>query len=235
MPDNKEDPQESMFQKTYDKEIQHDIEFGLAEIMRSMREYGRTKTTDVIFESEMLGLTISSIERILQLCKNLYYKYHEDVEKQEKGKEKTEPKLTEGFAELRSLEESLIVSSSIDIANTIRWLKVVQEHEIKDIAVKHKLMDRTQEKQPWEREVKERFFLNEVSPEEWTPHQEYLDSLKRKWKKEVFLESAYMVLKNGDIVKLISGINNSGKTWTSIPQARTDEILFKGILGKAKA
>lgn len=43
-----------------------------------------------------------------------------------------------------------------------------------------------------------------------------------------------MVLKKGDIIKLISGINNSGKTWTSIPEARYANWLLRNYWAKAK-
>ena len=76
------------------------------------------------------------------------------------------------------------------------------------------------------------FFLNEVPTEEWEIHQNYIYEIRHKWKKEVFLETAYMVLRKGDIIKLISGINNSGKTWTSISEARYANWLLRNYWGK---
>lgn len=76
--------------------------------------------------------------------------------------------------------------------------------------------------------------MNEIAEEDWLPHQNYLDNIRYEWKKEVFLETAYMVLKKGDIIKMISGINNSGKTWTSIPEAKYANWLLRNYWAKAE-
>jgi hypothetical protein len=76
--------------------------------------------------------------------------------------------------------------------------------------------------------------LNDIPAAVWKPHQEYLERIKFQypdedcdWRELVFLETAYMVLKGGDIIKLISGINNSGKTWTTLPQVSYANWLLK--------
>lgn len=66
--------------------------------------------------------------------------------------------------------------------------------------------------------------------EEWNDElNAFLISIKKRWKKLVFLETAFMVLKHGDIVKLISGVNDSGKTWSAIPQPRYANWLLRNF------
>ena len=209
-------PHQVLYQKNYDKECQHNIETGFGELSKVITDYSIKNGTEIITEWEAVGEIKSHIMIVLQWCKQLYYKYHEDTQ--------TDPKtgittMKEGYSRLKAFEKEITNAQWIEKPRTIEWLDIVQEYEIKDIAVKHKLMDKTMDKQPWEREVKKKFFLNEIPIEEWAPHEAYLNSIRTPWKRMNFLETGFMVLKNGDIVKLISGINNSGKTWTSMPQA----------------
>ena len=209
-------PHQVLVQKNFDKDCQHDIEKYFGELPKAITEYCIQHGTEVITEWEAVGEIKSHISKMLQLCKQLYFKYHEDSQT-----DKTTGITTtkQGYATLKRFEKEINDSPFIYKPRTIEWLDIIQENEIKDIAVKHRLMDKTMDKQPWEKEVKKKFFLNEVPEEEWAPHEAYLNSIKVPWKRMNFLETAFMVLKNGDIIKLISGINDSGKTWTSLPQA----------------
>ena len=212
-----ETPHQVSYQRNFDKDCQHNIEMGFGELSRVITDYSIKNGTEIITEAEAVGEIKSHIIIVIQWCKQLYYKYHEDVSTDKKTGITT---MKEGYAALKKFETEIKNSIWIEKPRTIEWLDIIQEHEIKDIAVKHKLMDKTTDRQPWENEVKKKFYLNEVPPEEWEPHEAYLDTIRVDWKKMNFMESAYMVLKSGDIVKIISGINNSGKTWTSLPQAR---------------
>lgn len=208
MPD--EIPQQVLFQKNYDKECQHEIETGIAALLKTMTGYCIDTGATVITDAEVVAHITGNIEEILQKCKQLYLKYKEPLEKIER----VETEIS-GLFRINCGKDD--PTNGPDMRDRLKKLQIM---EIQDIALKHKLMDKTMEREPWEKGVKKKFFLNEIPEEEWAPHELYLQGIRRGWKKLVFLETAYMVMKNGDIVKLISGINNSGKTWTSLPQAR---------------
>lgn len=132
--------------------------------------------------------------------KQLYLKYHEDIKP------------------ITDYEEQISLSTALPTLQTIKKLKELQEAEIKNIAVKHKLMDRLEEKEPWEDIVKKKFWLNQIK--NFDIHEQYAKTIFPEIKRFVFYETAYMVLCEGDIISLKSGPNNSGKTSSSLVELR---------------
>lgn len=207
-----------VFQRNYDKELQHEIELGFANLIRAITGYCIETGSTMIFEPQAVAQINSKLTQLLQWCKQLYIKYHEIYlkEKDEKGERKT----SIGWQLIEKIENNVGTTFILEGPVLNADLKTLQNQEIYDIAVKHKLMDKTNEKEPWEREVKGKFFLNQLPPEIWEPHEKYLNSISREWKKNIFLETAHMVLGKGDIIKLIVGPNATGKTWTDIAETR---------------
>lgn len=203
-------PQEVSFQKNYDKESQHEIEQDFKTLISAVTGYCIESGTNLITEADVVAAVLGRFEKLIQGCKQLYRKYHEN------------PEMILGF------EVYMNGAIMIDRVDFITKLKEIQDKEIEDIAVKHKLMDRVTEREPWEETVKKKLWLND----EWTPVLEWF--LKNRlhnvrWRMQVFLETAFVVLRHGDIVKLISGPNDSGKTWASLPQTKFANYLFRNF------
>jgi len=256
-----------LFQKDYDKESQHQIETDISDLIGRVTGYCIQVGSNFLSESDVVGHVIAKTFGIIQKCKQLYIKYHEDTKEVKPeipheadwrknglcpmcGKDRAQ--FEEGmkvfcsrshkvqyqnmiaripsddYTFILQLEKSLTGVFLLDATYLISSLKILQDIEIRDIAVKHKLMDRTTEKEPWELETKKKFWLNDLDE----AYEEYAQSIIKPWKRLNFYETCYMVLKGGDIIKLISGPNNSGKTWTDIPQAAWVNWLLRNFWAK---
>lgn len=203
-------PHQVLYQKNWDKESQHILEEDFKGLIKSVTGYCIQSGTAIISEADVVAAIMAKVEEITQTCKALYMKYREND------------------LAIKIFEQKVSGRLVIEGPELIRDLKALQDEEIKIIAVKHKLMDRTIEKEPWEDTVRKKFWLTDE--EEWTPVLDWiLHRMKTAWKREVFLETCFMILKHGDIVKLVSGVNDAGKTWTSIPQPKFANWLLRNF------
>jgi hypothetical protein len=153
-------PSQVQFQRNWDKDAQHEIEEGLKDLTTRVTGYCAETGTTFISDPSVVASIAGKATKIIQTSKQLYLKYHETTKeiKDPKTKKVISVEPTEGYTLLLNFEKEVTTAFNID-ANYLRIkLKEIQEHEIQDIAVKHKLMDRTTEKEPWEREVEQRFF-----------------------------------------------------------------------------
>ena len=131
------------YQRNYDKDTQHEIEEGFANIIGSITGYCIEMRTNKIVDSVAVGRIMAITEQLTQKCKQLYMKYREKVDK------------------VKDVEAAISGMLIIDAPTLIAKLKDLQEAEIIDIAVKHRLMDRVQEKEPWEVTARSRFWLSD--------------------------------------------------------------------------
>jgi hypothetical protein len=154
------DAQSVLFNRNFDKDCQHEIETGIADLIGRVTGYCTEVGTTIITDPGVVGSVLGRSSKILQLCKQLYWKYREDERESTDRvtKIKTVTK-TEGYQKILDLEDELAGIFNINAHQFILKLKAVQEREIQDIAVKHKIMDRVSENQPWEGEVAQKFFL----------------------------------------------------------------------------
>lgn len=197
------------FQANYDKIMQHQIEVEMPKLIGAITGYCAEQGSPNIYDPEALASILSKTEELLGIMKELFFKYHEDE------------------TQIQNFETEIANAISIDGSVVKLRLKALLDLDIKNIAVKHKLMDRLDKKMPWEEVAKKKFWLiGKDSP--WTDkHEEDMLSIPSPWKRLTFIETAYIVLCGGDIVKLISGPNNSGKTWTDLPQAAYANWLLR--------
>lgn len=225
---------EVLFQRNFDKDAQHELEITSTQLIQAITGYCTETGLINITEPQAVSYIFAKLSSILHTTDMLCIKYHEVHKKAEKDKDGNifPREHTELYKIVIGFKDELVGKYTLNGTNVVKRLEELMQYEIAQIAVKHKLMDKVGEFEPWELDVKKKFFLNELTEEEWLPHENYLEGIRHEWKKEVFLETAYMVLKKGDIVKLISGINNSGKTWTSIPEARFANWLLRNYWAK---
>lgn len=208
-----QEAREVLIQGNYDKQMQHELEVMILNLLRELRRfYVQPEAYHVAYNAEGVQFisnpdAIADLEKILQLMKQLCYKYHEPVTIIENAE-----KQFEGLTMLPTLY-------------TIQVIKELQAYEIMNVAVKHKLMDSVREKEPWEEEVKKKFFLHQ-NPE-WEAHEKVALGIKPEWKRFEFYKTAYMVLMGGDIIELKSGINNSGKTESTLAEQHYANYLLR--------
>jgi len=134
-----ESPATVMYNRNYDKETQHEIEEMLAQLNKSINGYCTAVAINQITDANVVAYIKGEIAGLLQKCIQLGLKYYEKIDYME------------------ALENYTKSVGYIEAPELLNKLKELQHREVLEIAVRHKLMDRTIEKEPWEQEVKKNF------------------------------------------------------------------------------
>lgn len=150
-----------LFQKNYDKENQRMVEEESRMLIQAITGYCTETGIVNITEAQAVSYILAKLSSILQTCDMLYIKYHEVRKRTEKDKEGKikEGEYTEGYKLIMQFKDELIGKYSLNGTNVVKRLQELIQTEVRDIAVRHKLMDRIDSKEPWEREVGAKFFL----------------------------------------------------------------------------
>jgi hypothetical protein len=120
------------YQANYDKETQHKIEETLAKLVGSISGYCTEIGSMTITDPIAVGNIVGELQKVLTMMQQLYDKYEED------------PRF------ILECEKNLEDVFVLDGVNTIAIIKYLNRISVRDIAVKHKLMDKIEVREPWE-------------------------------------------------------------------------------------
>ena len=146
----------------------------------------------------------------------------------------------EKIQELDVLEIELISAKYYPLQDTkeqkglVSQFIFIRDTFIEIMAHKHAFMDRVDTKRPWEENFKKKLNLLDIKldQEQIDWYDKYCDSktdhkYKKKWRKICFWWALYCVKRKGDICTLVTGINNSGKSNTSVRMLQFTNRIFR--------
>ncbi len=192
----------------YDRDEEHALEEGIVSISRTLQEYitrrsyfiKRTDSQGKEIEERVCPISdpviIAEIKGLAVDTTMLLLKYRE----------------TDYANEVKKLEDYLGAYRSYDAISLLKNVLTLREIVAIVLGDKHNFKDRTEKQFAWEKEVKKKWHLTDLNEKD----EQYFQNLPTKWKKMVFLATHNMVNCDGDIYALVTGINNGGKTNTSL-------------------
>lgn len=189
-----------IWRDNHDRDLESQTELKLMNMVKAFQEWCVREARIVNGKKYVRPITDSeAIGEIAQI-------YHEVSLLCDAYKETVPVKQIDEYCEWLTLQHELDGPSTL---NNLRALtKIIAEY----LKRKHKFMDRTDEKKPWDREIKKKLEIRVFPPEV----QQFYDRISTEWKKFAFLLCWYVVVEKGDAHILDTGPNNSGKTNTAL-------------------
>jgi hypothetical protein len=189
-----------IYQHHYDRDLEAQSETDLMHLIMWMQEWNSRNTYYIrgvkyvkpIQDSQ----AIAEIRKIFSQVRFLCMKYQEWA----------------AVTEINKYVTFLTDAKELDGPSTLANLERLSETIARNLGVKHKFKDRTEDRRPWDMEIKKKLEFPEMTEEEI----HYYLGINRDWKKMCWLITYYVVKCNGDAHILLSGPNLSGKSNTAI-------------------
>lgn len=187
-----------VYQHHFDRDKEADLEAGIKGVVRTLQKYAIDRSYNDEAGEQQAPLTdsftIAEIQGLLIDAIILLKKYREADYAQK-------------VVDFSDYLQRYKVFNAIDLLKNMMLLTDIVAEVLGD---RHNFKDRTEREFKWEKELKKKWHLSD-SALEGRPA-EYYETIKPKWKRISFLASANMVVNDGDVYCLETGINNGGKT-----------------------